>query len=315
MLRSPLRGTRRPGASDGGDMERRQLGRAGPAVPVICFGAWPLGGGMGRVDESVAIVQRAVDLGITFIDTAEAYRSSEDLLGRALQGRRDGVFLATKVRGSDLSRAHIMEAIEHSLRALRTDHVDLYQAHWWDERHPIEEAMRALDDLVRDGKVRYVGVSNFTVPQLERALAVRPIASLQPRYSLLAREAEQEVLPFCREHGIGVIVHSPLAKGLLTGKYGPGTTFPADDERSQLPDFRGETYRLHLAVAARLQAFAQARGHSLVELAIAWTLANPAVTSCIVGAKRPDQLDEHVRAAAWRLGPEELAEVDRLLAG
>jgi len=297
-------------------MEQRQLGKHGPQVPVICFGAWPLGGGMGHVDDAAAIatVQRAIDLGITFIDTAEAYRTSEDLVGRALQGRRDRVILATKVKGSDLSRRHIAEAIENSLRALRTDHVDLYQAHWWDGRHPIEEAMRALDDLVRAGKVRYIGVSNFDVAQMQQAMAVRPIDSLQPRYSMLYRDAEPAILPFCREQGIGVIVHSPLAKGLLTGKYGPETRFPADDERSQMPDFQGGAYRRHLAIAARLRTFAQDRGHTLVELAVAWTLANPAVTSCIVGAKSPDQLDDHVRAAEWRLPVAEMDEIEGLLA-
>lgn len=297
-------------------MEQRQLGTGGPSVPIICFGAWPLGGGMGKLDDATAIatVQRAVDLGITFVDTAEAYRTSEDLVGRALQGRRDRVFLATKVRGSDLSRAHIMEAIERSLRALRTDHIDLYQAHWWDNGHPIEETMRALGELVDAGKVRYLGVSNFSVPQLEAALAVRQFVSLQPRYSMLYREAGADVLPFCREHGVGVIVHSPLAKGLLTGKYGPDTAFPADDERSQLPEFQGEAFRRQLAVADRLQTFARDHGHSLVELAIAWSLANPAVTSCIVGAKQPDQLDAHVCAAAWRLSPAEMTEIDGLLA-
>ena len=298
-------------------MEQRQLGKQGPRVPVICFGAWPLGGGMGHVDDAAAIatVQRAIDLGITFIDTAEAYRTSEDLVGRALQGRRDRVFLATKVKGSDLSRRHIAEAIENSLRALRTDHVDLYQAHWWDARHPIEDAMRALDDLVRAGKVRYIGVSNFDVVQMQQAMAVRPIDSLQPRYSMLYRDAEPAILPFCREQGIGVIVHSPLAKGLLTGKHGPDTHFPADDERSQMPDFQGEDYRRHLATAARLRAFAQDRGHTLVELAVAWTLANPAVTSCIVGAKNPDQLDDHVRAAGWLLTAADMGEIEGLLAG
>ena len=298
-------------------MEQRQLGRDGPSVPVICFGAWPIGGGMGKVEDDVAIatVRRAIDLGITFIDTAEAYRTSEDLVGRALEGRRDRVFLATKVRGNDLSRAHIMEAIDNSLRALRTDHIDLYQAHSWDAQHPIEETMEALGDLVAAGKVRYVGVSNFDVPRMQQALAVRHFQSLQPRYSLLAQEAGKEILPFCRQQGIGVIVHSPLAKGLLTGKYSPETSFPADDERSQSSAFQGDAFRRNLATAGRLQTFARERGHSLVELAIAWTLANPAVTSCIVGAKNPGQLDDHVRAAEWRLSAEDMAEIERLVGG
>lgn len=295
-------------------MERRKLGKRGPEVPVICFGAWPIGGGMGRVsdEEAIATVRRAVDLGITFIDTAEAYRTSQDLIGRALEGRRHEVFLATKVSRGDLSRRHIMEAIDDSLRALRTDYVDLYQAHSWDANHPVEETMRAFDDLVRAGKVRYIGVSNFDVPQMQAALRARRFDSLQPRYSILFPEAGKEILPFCLEHGIGVIVHSPLAKGLLSGKYTAGTTFPPDDERSQMPAFQGDQFRRHLATVSKLDAFARDRGRSLVELAIAWTLANPAVTSCIVGAKNPSQLDAHVRAADWKLSEGDVREIAQL---
>lgn len=296
-------------------MERRRLGKQGPEVPVICFGAWPIGGGMGSVgdEDAIATVRRAVDLGITFIDTAEAYLTSQELIGRALEGRRDGVFLATKVSRGDLSRRHIMEAIEDSLRALRTDHVDLYQAHSWDANHPIEETMRAFDDLVRDGKVRYVGVSNFGVPQMESALRARWLDSLQPRYSILFPEAGREILPFCQEQGIGVIVHSPLAKGLLGGGYTPDTTFPPDDERSQMPAFQGDQFRRNLETVAKLDAFARDHGRSLVELAIAWTLANPAVTSCIVGTKKPSQLDAHVSAATWKLAEEDLREIASLV--
>ncbi len=297
-------------------MEQRRLGKHGPEVPVICFGAWPIGGGLGHVDDATAIgtVQYALDHGITFIDTAEAYRTSQDLLGRALQGRRDRACIATKVSKGDLSRAHMLEAIEDSLRALRTDYIDLYQAHSFDAHHPIEETMRTFDDLVKSGKVRYIGVSNFNVEQMEQALAVRWFDSLQPRYSMLFREAEDDVLPFCHRQGIGVIVHSPLAKGLLTGSYTPESTFPADDERSQMSNFQGETFARHLARAGRLEAFARDHGHTLVELAIAWTLANPAVTSCIVGAKRPAQIDAHIHAADWKLSTDDLIEIDKLLA-
>jgi aryl-alcohol dehydrogenase-like predicted oxidoreductase len=299
-------------------VEQRILGRDGPPVPVIGFGAWPIGGGMGTVDERQAIrtVHHALDRGVTLIDTAEAYRSSEETIGKALEswsGARDQVFLATKVRGNDLSATHIREAIEQSLRHLGTDYVDLLQAHSWDARHPIEETMRAFDDLTRSGKVRYAGVSNFDVPQMRAAWTVRPFQSLQPRYNLLDRSVEGEILPYCERQGIGVLAHSPLAKGLLTGKYGPETVFPPDDERAQMPRFAGAEYQRHLATAARLQAWAAERGHPLVDLAIAWVLSYPAVTVCLCGAKSPEQVDDHVRAAGWRLTAEDRAAVDALL--
>jgi aryl-alcohol dehydrogenase-like predicted oxidoreductase len=297
-------------------MEERQLGKRGPQVPVICFGAWPIGGGMGHVDEDVAIatVQHAVDQGVTFIDTAEAYRSSQELVGRALQGRRDRVFLATKVSRGDLSPRHIAEAIDESLRALGTDHIDLYQAHSWDANHPIDETMRAFEALVQSGKVRFVGVSNFDVPQMEQTLRCRWFDSLQPRYSILFPQAGEAILPFCREQGIGVIVHSPLAKGLLSGKYTAASRFPNDDERSSHPTFQGDSFLRNLDVVGRLAQYAGQRGHTVLELAIAWTLANPAVTSCIVGARAPAQVDDHVRAADWRLTPRDMEDIDRLLA-
>jgi aryl-alcohol dehydrogenase-like predicted oxidoreductase len=299
-------------------VEQRILGRDGPPVPVIGFGAWPIGGGMGAVDERQAIrtVHHALDRGVTLIDTAEAYRTSEETIGKALDawaGTRDRVFLATKVRGNDLSAGHIREAIEQSLRHLRTDYVDLLQAHSWDARHPIEETMRAFDDLTRSGKVRYVGVSNFDVPQMQAAWTTSPFQSLQPRYNLLDRGVEAEILPYCERQGIGVLAHSPLAKGLLTGKYGPETVFPPDDERAQMPRFTGAEYQRHLATAARLQSWATERGHPLLDLAIAWVLSHPAVTVCLCGAKSPEQVDDHVRAAGWHLTPEDRAAVDALL--
>lgn len=299
-------------------MEKRTLGKSGPTVPVIGFGAWPIGGGMGTMtaQDAIRTLHHALDRGITLIDTAEAYRTSEETIGQGLAawgGKREAVFLATKVRGHDLSRAHVMEAIETSLRHLRTDYVDLLQAHSWDSRHPIEETMRAFDDLTQVGKVRYIGVSNFDVGQMRAAGAVRPFHSLQPRYNLLDRQVEADILPFCLREGIGVLAHSPLAKGLLTGKYRPETVFPPDDERSRMSRFAGDELRRHLSTATAVGGWAQARGHTPVELAIAWVLAHPAVTVCLCGAKTPAQVDDHVRAAAWRLTPEERAEVDRLL--
>jgi aryl-alcohol dehydrogenase-like predicted oxidoreductase len=299
-------------------METRTLGRDGPTVPVIGFGAWPIGGGMGPIDESEAIrtLHHALDRGVTLIDTAEAYRDSEAVIGRALaewSGRRDQVFLATKVRGADLSRTHIMAAIEQSLRHLGTDYVDLLQAHSWDSGHTIEETMSAFADLVAAGKVRYVGVSNFDVPQMRAARAVHRFHSLQPRYNLLDRQVEAEILPYCQAEGIGVLAHSPLAKGLLTGKYRPDSVFPPEDERSRQGRFTGEAFRRHLATVDRLRAWAAARGHRVVELAIAWVLAHPAVTVCLCGAKSPDQVDDHVRGGAWRLSADDRAAIDRIL--
>ena len=299
-------------------MQQRQLGRDGPLVPVIGFGAWPIGGGMGRIDEAYAIrtLHHALERGVTLIDTAEAYRTSEEVIGRALaawSGPRDGVFVATKVRSDDLSPGHIQQAVEQSLRSLRVETIDLLQAHGWDAQHPIEASMDAFQRLVDSGKVRYVGVSNFDVPQMERAWRRHPFQSLQPRYNLFDREIEPAILPYCERQQIGVLAHSPLAKGLLTKRYQPGHVFPADDERSQMPRFQGDSFRRQLGQAARLNAWAEERGHTLVELAIAWVLSHPGVTVCLCGAKTPEQVDDHVRAAEWQLTPAERREVDGLV--
>jgi aryl-alcohol dehydrogenase-like predicted oxidoreductase len=300
-------------------MEQRRLGRDGPRVSVIGFGAWPIGGGMGTIDtrDSIRTLHHALDHGVTFLDTAEAYRSSEEVIGRALaewSGPRDSVFLATKVRSDDLSAGHVVEAAERSLRLLGVDTIDLLQAHGWDAQHPIDETMAAFERLVQAGKVRFVGVSNFDVPQMEAAWGRLPFQSLQPRYNLLDRGVEAAILPYCERQGIGVLAHSPLAKGLLTGRYRPGHVFPPDDERSQMPAFQGDAFDRGLARAAALEEWARARGHSLLELAIAWVLGHPATTVCLCGAKSAAQVDDHIRAAAWHLRPEDRRDVERLLA-
>jgi aryl-alcohol dehydrogenase-like predicted oxidoreductase len=299
-------------------MQQRQLGRGGPRVPVIGFGAWPIGGGMGTIDARQAIrtLHHALDQGVTVVDTAEAYRSSEEVIGRALatwSGPRHRVFLATKVRSEDLSAAHIAEAVERSLRLLGVETIDLLQAHGWDAHHPIDETMEAFDRLVQAGKVRFVGVSNFDVPMMQAAWDRLPFHSLQPRYNLLDREVEAAILPYCERQGIGVLAHSPLAKGLLTGRYRPGHVFPPDDERSRMKDFQGDEFHRVLARGDALNDWAQARGHSVLELAIAWVLAHPAVTVCLCGAKSPEQVDDHVRAAEWQLSLEDRRDVERLL--
>lgn len=294
-------------------MRSKQLGKYGPEVPVICLGAWPLGGGMGTLNESqvINIVHAAIDCGITFIDTAEGYRTSETVLGKALMGKRERIFLATKLSG-DHSLEHMKEAIHNSLRALKTDYVDLYQLHSPQPAYPIEETIGGLLKLREQGKVRYIGVSNFSSQQHAEALQYSHIDSSQPMYSMFVRTAEEDVLPFCKNNGIGVIVHSPLAKGLLTGKYVPGHTFPADDERSWMAAFQGERFTNALAVAEKLKKWSEDKGHHLVHLAIAWTLSNSAVTSCIVGAKSPQQVLQNARAAEWELSKQDLKEIDEI---
>ena len=278
-------------------MDTRALGTGGPHVPVICFGALPIGGAMGTVPEgdAIATVQAAVDAGMTFIDTAESYGTSEALIGRALDGRRDEVFLATKLSG-DHTPEHMARAIENSLRALRTDYVDLYQLHSPRADPPIDETMERLLRLRDAGKIRYIGVSNFSAEQIREAVKHAPIQSSQPVYNMLIRGAEESRLPCCLEHGIGVIPHSVLAKGLLTGRYRPGHRFPSDDERHGRESYTGETFKKALEVADRLGAWASDHGRDLVQLAIAWTLAHPSVTSSIVAPRR------HSRCATspWR---------------
>lgn len=298
-------------------MEQRQLGQAGPMVSVLGLGAWPLGGGMGQVDERTAIntIHAAIDHGITLVDTAQAYRSSEGTLGRALKGGyRERCFLATKVSG-DYTRQGIRTAIENSLRALAVDYVDLYQLHSWKAEPPVEESMAALARLQAEGKVRYLGVSNYNAEQMARALKTVRFHSNQPRYNLLDRGIEAVDIPFCEREGIGILAHSPLAKGLLTGKYTPGYQFPPDDERAAFSRFQGETFARYLAVAKRLaEAIARPKGLTMVQLALAWQLRLPAITCVLVGAKDPQQVEEHLGAVGVTFTPEELTQIDTILA-
>lgn len=296
--------------------QTRSLGARGPQVPVLGFGAWPIGGGLGRVERSLAIetVRAAIDSGISLIDTAEAYRSSEQILGEALAGGwRDRCFLATKA-SSDFSPAGIRRAAEQSLRSLRTDHVDLYQIHGWNPAFPVEPSMEEMRKLQEEGKALQIGVSNFLPEHMERALRVCRVATNQVRYSLLFRGIEGDgTITFCGREGIGIIVHSPLAKGLLTGRYSTSSRFPPDDERSGFADFQGDSFAAHLARAERLTGIARARGILLVQLAIAWTLARPEVCCTLVGAKSPAQVRDHVAAAGIVLSARELADIESAL--
>jgi aryl-alcohol dehydrogenase-like predicted oxidoreductase len=264
-------------------------------------------------EQAISAIHAALDCGMTFIDTAEGYRTSESVLGKALRGRHDEVFLATKLSG-DHSPEYMAEAIDNSLVSLGTDHVDLYQLHSPKPRWPIEETMAELLKLRDQGKIRYIGVSNFSGDQHREAARHGPISSSQPRYNMLFRGAEDDVLPACLELGIGVIAHSPLAKGILTGKYKPGHQFPDDDERSDHFVFREGRADRAWEVVPALQAWAADHGRDLVQLAIAWTLAHPSMASCIAGAKTAEQVLHNASAADWRLGESEMKELAEILA-
>ena len=296
-------------------MEYRQLGKNGPQVPVLGLGAWPIGGGMGQVggQTAIATVRAAIDQGITLLDTAQAYRSSEGTLGQALkEGYRERCFLATKVSG-DYSPEAIIAAMDNSLRQLQVEHVDLYQIHGWNPAYSIAASMEAMARLQEQGKTRYIGISNFNAAQMEQALRSAQFHSSQPRYNLIDRQIEAEDIPFCQRQGIGILAHSPLGKGLLTGRYRPGHRFADDDERAQFPRFQGETFARYVALADRLEEIAAARGLSLVQLSIAWILRLPTLTCVLVGAKNPQQVSDHLGAVGVEFSPEELARIDAIL--
>ncbi len=300
-------------------MEYRQLTRDGTQVSVIGLGTWPFGGGMGAMDDqtAIAITRAAIDNGINLIDTAQVYGESEERLGKALKdGYRDRCFLATKVwreQDNDYSPAAIYAAMDDSLRKLDVDYVDLYQIHHPDPSYPLDQTMEALDRLREQGKTRYIGVSNFWVEHMEEALTTTRLHTNQPRYNMLDRRIEAEVLPFCERNGIGIMAHSPLAKGLLTGRYRVGHKFPEDDERSRLSRFRGEPFAHYVKVADQLKQIAAHKSLSLIQLAIGWLLRLSSVSCVLVGAKCPDQIHEHLGAAGVTFSDDELARIESIL--
>ncbi len=321
-------------------MQQRRLGRTGLKVSEICLGTMTFGV---QCDEprSRAILDRAAEGGVTFLDTADCYPiplepetvgRTEEILGRWLTGRRERFVLASKCffpmgpgpneRGN--SRRHVLSAAEASLRRLRTDFIDLYQVHAYDPETPLDETLRALDDLVRSGKVRYAGCSNFRAWELARALSVSERLDVarfdctQPRYNLLHREIETDLLPLCRAEGVGVIVFNPLAGGLLTGKHRPGDE-PAEGTRfSARLGSTGAAYRRRywqdeaLRAVATLQGVFAARGRALASAAVAWVLEQPGISAAIVGASRPEQLDATLAAGDFRLDDEERAALERV---
>ena len=312
-------------------MEYRNLGRSGLIVSAVGLGCNNFGG---RVDREVtrAVVHQALDLGITFFDTSDTYGesgASEEYLGRALAGRREEVVLATKFarpmdeggRLQGASRRYIISAVESSLTRLNTDRIDLYQQHIADPRTPIEETLRALDDLIRQGKIRYIGCSTLSAWQVVEAqwtsthLGLDRFVACQERYNLLERELDEELMGVIQSYGLGLIPFAPLAKGLLTGKYRRDTPLPAGARLTTTPR-TAERYltEANWALVERLGAFCAARGRSLLELAFGWLLHRPAVASVIAGATSPEQVAANVRAAGWTPSREDMDEVDRITA-
>ncbi len=310
-------------------MQYRNLGRAGVKVAPIILGTAYFGTRV-EVAATRVLIDAALDAGINVIDTANSYTDgrSEEIIGAALKGRRDRVVLASKVhfprgegpndRGN--SRYHIMAQIEGSLRRLQTDRIDLYQLHRPDPTVPIEESLRALDDLRRQGKVVYYGTSMFSAWQLCAALwtsdrlGLAPIVSEQPSYSLLRREIETEVLPFCREYGLATILYSPLAGGWLTGKYHRNEPAPADSRLSASGVDLGAAEHAHTFDAIEaLQAIAHAKGVTLSQLALAWLLAQPGVTATIIGPRTPEQLQDNLGVLDVTITDEDRAAIDRIV--
>lgn len=311
-------------------METRQLGRTDLQITPIGFGAWAIGGGewvggWGSQDDndSIAAIHRALELGINWIDTAPAYGlgRSERIVAQALKGiaERPYVFTKCAIRWRDdrsiynsLTAESVRAEAENSLRRLETDVIDLYQIHWPDPAEQIEEAWQTMADLQREGKVRWIGVSNFSVEQMQRVAVIAPVASLQPPYSLIKPQVEDEMLPFCLKQQIGVIVYSPMMSGLLTGKMTREriATMPDDDWRKRDPEFEEPRLTRNLELVEVLRAIGERHGRSPGEVAVAWTLRHPAVTGAIVGARRPDQINGTIGAGAFRLSAQELAEIE-----
>ena len=313
-------------------MQTRMLGGSDLAITPVGYGAWAIGGtgweyawGPQRDDDSIAAIRRSLELGVNWIDTAAVYGlgHSEEVVARALDdrpGKRPFVFtkcgLVWDQRGRlsrKLAASSVRKECEDSLRRLRVDVIDLYQVHWPPENDAeLEEGWGELAALKREGKVRWIGVSNFSVEQMRRAKAVAPVTALQPPYSLVRRGAEEGILPFCRKEGIGVIVYAPMASGLLTGAMTRerAAALPEDDWRRRSPEFNEPNLTRNLALVERLRAVGSRHGRSAGEVAIAWTLRNPAVTGAIVGARNASQADGAMRAAELRLTDAEVVEIE-----
>ena len=303
-------------------MKYRKLGNSGLEVSVVGLGANNFGG---RLDyqSSNEVISQLFDVGINLIDTSNSYGNtlSEEYIGKALEGRREQAVIATKVSSrmsegpnqAGNSRKHIMEQVEQSLTRLRTDYIDLYQIHWWDPTTPVEETLRALNDLVTHGKIRYFGCSNFTAWQVcesvwtSKELGIQTFVSAQPHYSMLERNVEQELITFCGKYGVGILPYFPLAYGFLTGKYRKDSPSPAGSRLES--DNKGLFNDDNYALLERLIKFSEDSNRTVLELAFAWLLYNKDISSVIAGATKPEQVVSNAAAADWELTDEEYDEV------
>lgn len=313
-------------------MQQRQLGKTDLELTTVGLGTWAMGGpwqyGWGPQDdeEAVAAVVTALDQGINWIDTAPAYGlgHSEELVGQALAQTKHKPHIATKCgllwndkkeKVSCLEPQSIRRECHASLDRLGIETIDLYHMHWPDPDEEIEVAWEEMARLVEEGKVRYLGASNYSVAQLERVGRIHPVASLQPPYSMLHREVEDELLAYCAEHDIGVVVYSPMQRGLLTGAFSPErlSRLAPDDHRLKHPDFQEPRFSATLALVEQLKRIAQRHGHTCAQLAISWVLRRREVTAAIVGARRPQQITETVGAGDWNLSDDDIEEIEQLL--
>jgi len=317
-------------------MEFRPFGRTGLEVSAIGFGCWEIGGTYGRIDESLfqRAVARAIDSGITCFDTAEAYGmgASEEALARALVGRRNDVLIATKFGVSyeempnrrDSSPARVLASIDKSLQRLRTDHVDIYLVHWPDPETPLDETLGALDDIVRQGKARYIGVSNFRLAQIEEAMRLRRVDVVQYAWNMFDRRMQAEIFPYCAGQQIGVMAYGSLAYGMLSGTFHPAMQFEESDWRSKsgmlgsLNLFRTlfgpDYFPRNLAAIGELKQLATKYGKTLPQFALSWTLSNPVVGTALVGFRTPDEVTENLGALGWEIVDADMAEIDTVLA-
>jgi len=317
-------------------MEYRPFGRTGLQVSAIGFGCWEIGGGYGQIEETefAGAVGRALDLGINCFDTAEGYGlgASERALGKALGSRRRDAIIVTKFgigyrdkpNLRDASRARCMASIEKSLENLGTDCVDVYLIHWPDHVSPFEETMQALEDVVRQGKARFVGVSNFKRDEIEACMQVRRVDVGQYGWNLFDRRMQRDVLPYCRENGIGVMAYGSLAYGLLTGAFTENTDFGSDDWRARADKmgsiklfdtlFGPEFFPRNLRVVEDLKGIAARHGRSLPQLALRWAVSNPAVSTALVGCRTVAEVEDNVGALEWSIGEGDIAEIDAIFA-
>jgi len=314
-------------------MRTRKLGWTDLKLTTIGLGTWAMGGAAWKFSwgpqddrESISAMRRALELGINWIDTAAVYGlgHSEELVAKAIRGLRDKPIIATKCErvwdekgniSGRLKRESIRSEVEASLKRLRIEVMDLYQIHWPEPERDIEEAWETMGDLIKEGKIRYAGVSNFNLGQLKRVQPIHPVASLQPPYSMLERGIEGKVLGYCSANNIGVIVYSPMQKGLLTGKFTRERIqkLAPDDHRRRDPHFREPELSANLELVEGLRAIADKSGMTVAQLAIAWILRRPEITAAIVGARRPSQIEETVVAADCELSKKDIAAIEKLL--